>query len=118
LAACGYEYHGPKGHLAFAPRWNPHDFKAAFTAAEGWGAISQLRTGDGQQQRIEVRHGRLRLRSIAFEIQDGRNIGHVRVVAAGNTIPNEYSLDGVRLTVRLAEDVTLEATEELSISVA
>ena len=37
LAACGYEYHGPKGHLAFAPRLTPEDFRAAFTAAEGWG---------------------------------------------------------------------------------
>ena len=28
LAACGYEYHGPKGHLGFAPRLTPEDFRA------------------------------------------------------------------------------------------
>ena len=28
LAACGYEYHGPKGYLAFAPRIQPDDFRA------------------------------------------------------------------------------------------
>ena len=37
LAACGYEYHGPKRHLGFAPRLAPENFRAAFTAAEGWG---------------------------------------------------------------------------------
>ena len=36
LAACGFEYHGPKGHLA-SPRAEPEDFRAAFTSAEGWG---------------------------------------------------------------------------------
>ena len=41
LAACGYEYHGPKRHSAFAPRLSPENFRAAFTTAEGWGAFSQ-----------------------------------------------------------------------------
>ena len=43
LAACGFEYHGPKGHLGFAPRLGPDDFRAAFTSAEGWGTIAQKR---------------------------------------------------------------------------
>ena len=47
LAACGYEYHGPKGHLGFAPRIHPEDFRAAFTAAEGWGLYRQRRTDLG-----------------------------------------------------------------------
>jgi non-lysosomal glucosylceramidase len=34
-AVCGYEYHGPKGHLGFAPRLTPENCRAAFTAAEG-----------------------------------------------------------------------------------
>jgi hypothetical protein len=37
LAACGYEYHGPKGYLAFAPRVKPENFRAPFTTVEGWG---------------------------------------------------------------------------------
>jgi len=33
LAACGYEYHGPRGHLGFAPRIHPENFRCAFTHA-------------------------------------------------------------------------------------
>ena len=48
LAACGFEYHGPKGHLGFAPRLGPDDFRGAFTSAEGWGTIAQKRDGRTQ----------------------------------------------------------------------
>ncbi|MBN1441983.1 MAG: hypothetical protein JXA90_04695, partial [Planctomycetes bacterium] len=43
LAACGWECHGPRGYLAFAPRLGADSFRAAFTAAEAWGTISQRR---------------------------------------------------------------------------
>ena len=40
---CGFEYHGPNGHLGFAPRITREDFRAAFTAAEGWGTSRKAR---------------------------------------------------------------------------
>ena len=43
LAACSFEYHGPKGHLGFAPRLTPENFRAPFTTAEGWGTFDQSR---------------------------------------------------------------------------
>ena len=49
LAACGFEYHGPRGHLGFAPRLTPDKFRAPFTAAEGWGTFIQERTGTAQR---------------------------------------------------------------------
>ena len=60
LAACGFEYHGPKGYLAFAPRLTPEDFRAPFTTAEGWGTFHQKRDGNAQTEKIELRWGRLR----------------------------------------------------------
>ncbi|HKG08466.1 MAG TPA: GH116 family glycosyl hydrolase, partial [Pedobacter sp.] len=45
ITACGFEYHGPKGHIAFAPKWNKENFKAPFTSAEGWGTYSQQKSG-------------------------------------------------------------------------
>ena len=45
LAACGFEYHGPKGHLGFAPRVSPDNFKAAVHRGRGLG---QLRPESGR----------------------------------------------------------------------
>ena len=65
LAACGYEYDGPKGHLGFAPKLSPEDFKAPFTAAEGWGTFEQKRLpGKGWTARLRVAHGSVTLREI------------------------------------------------------
>ncbi|UCD28644.1 MAG: hypothetical protein JSV03_16435 [Planctomycetota bacterium] len=66
VALCGYEYHGPKGYLSFAPRHRPEDFRAPFTSANGWGTYSQKRNGDQQQHRIDLRWGNLRLNKLTF----------------------------------------------------
>ena len=68
LAACGYEYHGPKGRLAFAPRLTPENFRAPFTTAEGWGTFSQQRDETAQRETLALKWGKLRLRSLAFEL--------------------------------------------------
>ena len=81
LAACGYEYHGPKRHLAFAPRLSPEDFRAAFTTAEGWGTFSQ-KDADGQRGTalrvavVRVAWGKLQLKTLGL-------------VAAAGTKPND-----------------------------
>ena len=74
IAACGFEYHGPKQHIGFAPKLTPENFKAAFTAAEGWGSLSQSRTGKTQINRIEVKWGGLRLKTLAFELPPGTTL--------------------------------------------
>jgi uncharacterized protein (DUF608 family) len=104
-AACGYEYHGPRGHLGFAPRLTPEDFRAAFTAAEGWGTFAQRREGGTQRATVAVRWGRLRLRSLALEVPAGAD--RVTVKAGERTLTAAHKRDGTRLTVTLAEEVVL-----------
>ena len=36
VTACGFEYHGPKGYIPFAPKWNVNNFKTPFVTAKGW----------------------------------------------------------------------------------
>jgi uncharacterized protein (DUF608 family) len=86
VAACGYEYHGPKAYLAFDPRINPHDFRAAFTTAEGWGTFSQTIVGKNQTAILELKWGNLRLKTFAL--------------AAGGTPRSVHAeLDGKKLRV-------------------
>ena len=80
LAACGYEYHGPKGHLGFAPRLSPDDFRAPFTAAEGWGTFEQKRHDGQLSAAIDVKWGRLKLKTLRLASQgwprSGPGLGH------------------------------------------
>ena len=104
LAACGYEYHGPKGYLAFAPRLSPENFRAAFTTAEGWGTFAQQRDGAAQQETIELKWGKLRLRRLAFAIAENRSFNPEPTATADDHAPpavavgsglNEYLLQAV-----------------------
>ena len=63
-ALLGYDYHGPRQHIGFAPKLSQDNFAAAFTAAEGWGLFRQKRTADRQENRIQIRHGRLEINGI------------------------------------------------------
>ncbi len=67
LAACGFEYHGPKDHIGFAPRLTPEDFKCAFTAAEGWGSYSQRIENEKFKSVVSMHWGRLKLKTIALQ---------------------------------------------------
>ncbi|GHH76706.1 hypothetical protein GCM10018793_23060 [Streptomyces sulfonofaciens] len=129
LAATGYEYHGPRGHLGFAPRLSPDDFAAAFTAAEGWGLYRQTRTGRSVRSEIEVRYGRLRLASFAAAPPDGGGTGEDgarnpgasvrRITRAGRPVAlaaHRTALSGGRALVTLARKVTLERGDRLVVT--
>ena len=64
ITACGFEYNGPRGHIGFAPKLTPENFKSAFTAAEGWGSFSQKVENGRMKAEITLKSGTLRLRSI------------------------------------------------------
>ncbi len=66
LAACGFEYHGPKGRLAFGPKVSPDDFRAAFTTSEGWGTYAQKRIEGALVVTIAPALGRLKLRTLGL----------------------------------------------------
>src|SRR5262249_13798447 len=66
IAVCGFEYHGPKGHIGFGPRLTPENFKAAFTAAEGWGTYTQTIKSGKHTSLIELQWGTLRVRRLSL----------------------------------------------------
>ena len=115
LAACGFENHGPNGHLGFAPRLTPGDFRCAFTAPEGWGTFQQKDGAAGRDAKIEVRWGTMRLKSVALELADGKKAPALTVAMAGKKIEAKTELKGRRLMIRLPQELVLAAGEALEI---
>ncbi|MBW8042504.1 MAG: hypothetical protein FVQ85_21260 [Planctomycetes bacterium] len=116
-ALAGYEYHGPKGHLGFAPRITPENFRAAFTCAEGWGTFEQKRDGRMQREKIEVRWGRLRLKSLAFAVPENFRSVNVSVTASGREVKIDYALKDGRFDVTLKKELVLSEGQTLQVSI-
>ena len=114
ITLCGFEYHGPRGHLGFAPRLTPDDFKAPFTAAEGWGTFAQHHAGPTApvNAAVLVRHGRLRLSTLAL-------VGPTATVTAtlaGRPVPASVRSQAGRALVTFPHGLTLQAGQELTVS--
>ncbi|HNY79959.1 MAG: GH116 family glycosyl hydrolase [Sedimentisphaerales bacterium] len=114
-ALCGFEYHGPKGHIRFAPQMSPEDFRAAFTGAEGWGLFAQNRSNDTQRERIALRWGRLNLKTLAFCVPSDWKSVEVDIGHEGRTLRSTHSLDAGELRIELAEPVRLSEGQTLDI---
>ena len=71
IASQGLVLEGPQGILGFKPHWQPEDHRSFFTAPEGWGLFVQQRKEQEQTERIEVRHGRLRIKEFVFALPSG-----------------------------------------------
>ncbi|MDQ3441871.1 MAG: glycoside hydrolase family 116 protein, partial [Planctomycetota bacterium] len=117
LAACGYEHHGPKGHLAFAPRLTPDNFRAAFTTAEGWGTFSQRREGKTQTVTVEPKWGRLRLRTLTLELPGDAQPNEVRLTLDGAAVVATHVLKDNRLTITLSSETDVRSNQKLVVSI-
>ena len=115
LAACGFEHHGPKQHIGFAPKLSPENFKGAFTSAEGWGTYSQKIEGGKMQAEITVRWGKLKLKTIALEIADATA---VRVSLGNRVVPATFHRSENRVLILLAQPVELTGDQPLKVSLA
>jgi len=117
LAACGFEYDGPQGYLGFAPRLAPENFKAAFTAAEGWGTYAQQVQGNRMQAQIQLKWGRLQVRTIAVEWLDKARPTSVRLIVNGRAAEATHATADNRLTITLANGVSLAAGENIEVAI-
>ncbi|MHB8969975.1 MAG: GH116 family glycosyl hydrolase [Pirellulaceae bacterium] len=99
----GFEYHGPKQHIGFAPRLHPQAFRSSYTAAEAWGSLDQQRSGDLQTNRIEVQWGQLPVQTLAFELPAGRQLRDCQVTAGTKQLMPTVAQKGTRVLITLAE---------------
>ncbi|MBO9594117.1 MAG: twin-arginine translocation signal domain-containing protein [Niabella sp.] len=107
ITACGFEYHGPKGHIRFAPKWHPEHFKAPFTAAEGWGSYTQKKNQGRQEAVLEVKYGKLLLNSIGLQPIPGVKPQNISVTAGNEKLAVQTEVKAGELQIRFNQPVTL-----------
>ena len=111
----GFEYHGPKKRMAFAPKITPDDFRCAFTAAKGWGTFAQARSEDGHRNQLSVLWGRVPVESLALEVPEGMEVPGARVMLDGIPLEVGTNQEGGRVTLSLPEGTVVEAGANLSV---
>jgi len=107
IAAQGLVLEGPRGLLGFKPKWQPEDHRSFFTAAEGWGLFVQRREPNCQAERIELRHGRLRLKELAFELPDGQKPVTATVTVDGKPLAATLNREQRQATLVLNAESTV-----------
>ena len=117
-AICGFEYHGPKGTMAFAPRLTPENFRATFTGAEGWGSFAQTHDGSSQRATIEVKWGRLELKTLTLTPVKPGAEGRATAILDGQRVPLTARLDNGRVVVDFNDRLTLSPRNKLEIVIA
>jgi uncharacterized protein (DUF608 family) len=118
LAACGFTYHGPKKHIGFAPRLTPENFKAPFTAAEGWGTFSQKLQGGKFQAEIHVAWGKLRLKQLTLALPESARPSSIRVFLDSRAVDVTREISGNSLRIDLNLELAVAAGQKLEITVA
>jgi hypothetical protein len=113
-AACGFNCHGPQGHVEFAPRLTPENFRAAFTTAEGWGSFDQTIEAGQQTCRIEWKFGTLRLQSIGLAAKQ-IDLPHVVASIDGRPESVMVEMEDGRVSMQFAREITLQAGQALEI---
>ncbi|MBL9135048.1 MAG: hypothetical protein JNK85_04235 [Verrucomicrobiales bacterium] len=115
ITACGFECHGPTGHLGFAPRLSPENFKAAFTAAGGWGSYAQRRGAKEQWHTLEVKWGEVIVKSLSVELAAGARALGASIRWDGQLIGAQLTQNGTRVVIETSGPLTLRPGAPLEV---
>lgn len=115
IAASGFEYHGPHGHIGFAPRLTPDHFKCAFTSAEGWGSFSQTIAQGKTTAALALHWGKLRVNTLTLGLAAA---AAVQVTLNGKALAAKLGTDGSRLLITLDAAADLAADDKLEVSIS
>ena len=118
ISASGFEYHGPKGHIGFAPRLTPENFRAPFTSVAGWGTFWQKRDAALTSCGIQLRWGRLRIKTLALALAEGSSVSKASVELANKPVPTNVNMLDNRALITFAEPIELTPETELRVTLS
>lgn len=117
LAACGFGYHGPEGRMSFAPRVTPENFKAAFTAAEGWGTFAQTRKDGKLDATLAPKCGSVRLQTFGLELPASATATAATAVVGGTPTAASFKQTGSEVTVAFEPAIRVAAGQLLDVAI-
>lgn len=115
VSACGFESHGPRGHIGFAPRLTPDNFRAAFTAAGGWGTFAQQMNSKRASAQLHLKWGRLRLKTFSLAAPPHSAFASVQARLDNQSVAATLAREGERLRITFATMLELAANQSLVI---
>ncbi|MGB2824353.1 MAG: glucosylceramidase, partial [Phycisphaerae bacterium] len=115
LACQGFVHDGPAGVIGFRPAWKADDHVSFFSGAEGWGLFTQKRDDDKQTEGIEVRYGKLRVKTLIFELPEGAKPSKVSVAIGDRAIRSQHASEGGILTISLGSEVTIGEGQNMTV---
>jgi hypothetical protein len=101
LAACGFTYDGPKGHIGFA---------------QGWGSYSQKIGTHGMTAELSVKWGALDLRKVTLQPKSGTMLTKVKATLGGSAIPVSSTVTNRSIEVSFPEGIHLVPDNDLQIT--
>jgi uncharacterized protein (DUF608 family) len=118
IAISGFEYNGPARHIGFAPRLTPENFKAPFTAAEGWGSYSQKIADGTMRAELAVKYGKVPLRTMSLVVPEGKSPATVSATLGGKALSASVRENGGAWEVAFDPEVTVEAGQTLEVNLS
>lgn len=115
INASGFTYHGPKGYIGFAPAFSPENFKAPFTAAEGWGTYQQEKQPDRQIHTLFIKFGSLSLQQIRLIKLNDQQVKEVTAIIGNQKIRVTYTQQQNEVFVNLSKRRKLQTNQFLSV---
>lgn len=117
VTACGFEYHGPKGYIRFAPKWNKENFKAPFVTASGWGSYSQQVLNGKQVYHFELKYGSLRLQKISLQKFYKQSPGKVLASIGTQRIRLQHQQKENDILIEFIKPLNIQINQTLTITV-
>ncbi|MBI2425134.1 MAG: hypothetical protein HYV27_20075 [Candidatus Hydrogenedentes bacterium] len=113
LALAGFEYHGPRGWLGFAPRITPENYKALFTTAEAWVTLAQVQSESEQRNTVAVRQGALQLNRLSLRTRGPAK--SVEMLLRGGKVAADTESQGDALAMTFPDGIRLEQDDALEV---
>ena len=118
IAISGFECHGPKRHIGFAPRLTPENFKAPFTTAEGWGTYSQKISEGKMRADLAVKYGKVPLRTMSLVHAAAKTPLKVSATLDGKNLAVTVEEKDGSVNISFGPDIEIQAGQKLEVALS